>query len=468
LFVFLGFSLSSFALAESFISLVDSTKNTIYTDEIAEFTLYITNTQEVDDTINMRFDDLYWDLQSMPLYHYFSGINIKAGETISTSIYFSPTQAIGIGRYNLGLDLISKNTGQRITKSLTISVIPKFQKNVDYNPAIDVTAIVPETIDPREDFDIKINLKNKNALDIKNLTISIDGFLISDYRETSLQPLYEKTEEFKFKLENLQNPIEDKITITVKRGEDIIRVVKASYKVSSYSKMQKDYNEVNKFFLTEKTIKVTNIGNIRNAEKVRVATGPMKRLFERSTPPSKYVKDIDGTFDEWEVKLNPYDTTLIKVQTNYRSLIVIFILIVLGVAGYYLFRNEIVIKKVGSIISTREGGASEVKILIYVKNRGNNFVQSINVIDRIPTLVDISAEHTIGTLSPTKILKHDKKGTLMKWEIETLESQEERILSYKIITRLSILGQFNLPTAIVKYKTNTGSEKLVGSNVPKV
>jgi hypothetical protein len=91
----------------------------------------------------------------------------------------------------------------------------------------------------------------------------------------------------------------------------------------------------------------------------------------------------------------------------------------------------------------------------------------MSVIDRVPKLAEVSTQKTIGTLEPTKILKHEKKGTLIKWEIDTIESQEERILSYKIITKLSILGRFTMPQTIVKYQTKRGRERVVSSSKSK-
>jgi hypothetical protein len=142
----------------------------------------------------------------------------------------------------------------------------------------------------------------------------------------------------------------------------------------------------------------------------------------------------------------------------------VLLVIILLIASYFFFRSELVVKKVGTTISMKEGGKSEIKILIYVKNRSKNLVQNLNIVDRVPHLSEVSSEQALGTLAPTKILKHDKKGTLIKWDIETIESKEERILSYKIITKLSILGNFNLPPTIVKFKTKRGTEKIISSN----
>lgn len=459
--------LASSVFAEDLRVLVEPISSNIYISQAAKFKIYITNNQNVHDTVNIRFDGLYWDIQSSPLYHYFSGIQIKPNETTETIIELNPTNAVGIGRYIIGVDFVSSNTKTKISKGLVVNVIPSFETIGVFNPDVDISTEVPEKMDPRQDINIKVNLKNRNRLDITNLTINLQSKLLNDYIQTTLPPLFQKTEEFTFKIDDLTKPTQDTITITVMKDSEILGVIKRNYQITSYSDITENYEEQSTFLKKVKTITLTNNGNIRDTKIVKYPT-PVFRLFEKTIPTSVIIKEIDGEYNQWAITLDPSETTTLTVTSNYRSLFIIILLVICGIIGYFIFRPELVAKKVGTIIATKEGGASEIKILIYVKNRSNSFVQAVNVVDRVPNLVEISSEHTMGTLQPTKILKHEKKGTLMKWDIETLESQEERILSYKIVTKLSILGQFNLPTSIVRFKNKNGSEKIISSNHPKV
>ena len=58
-----------------------------------------------------------------------------------------------------------------------------------------------------------------------------------------------------------------------------------------------------------------------------------------------------------------------------------------------------------------------------------------------------------------------KKGVMIKWNIETLEAGDERVLSYKMKSRLSILGEFNLPAATARTKIGN---KVIISNSNRV
>ena len=90
-------------------------------------------------------------------------------------------------------------------------------------------------------------------------------------------------------------------------------------------------------------------------------------------------------------------------------------------------------------------------------------MKNIEVIDRVPNIADLEKGLTIGTLHPTKILKHEKKGTIIKWVIDDLDTGDERVISYKIKSHLSILGEFNLTPTTVKLNYK-GKEIITHSN----
>ena len=55
------------------------------------------------------------------------------------------------------------------------------------------------------------------------------------------------------------------------------------------------------------------------------------------------------------------------------------------------------------------------------------------------------------------------KGTVLKWDIPELAPGEERLISYDIRSKLSIIGSFTLPRAKIKF-TKDGKDKIIFSN----
>ena len=111
--------------------------------------------------------------------------------------------------------------------------------------------------------------------------------------------------------------------------------------------------------------------------------------------------------------------------------------------------------KEASNIKKSEGGISELTVIFHIKNRSKNKINEIEISDHIPALVAVGHDISIGSLQPTKMLKHESKGTtIAKWEIDALDASEERVLSYRIKSKLPILGSFSLPAANAVFKSN--------------
>ena len=112
-----------------------------------------------------------------------------------------------------------------------------------------------------------------------------------------------------------------------------------------------------------------------------------------------------------------------------------------------------------------EGGISGAKVVIRVKNRSGKQITAIEVMDHLPHIAHVEKELSIGSMQPHAVLQHPKKGLIIKWNLETLESKEERMLSYRMKSRLPILGEFSLPAASARTKIGN---KVVISNSNRV
>ena len=78
-------------------------------------------------------------------------------------------------------------------------------------------------------------------------------------------------------------------------------------------------------------------------------------------------------------------------------------------------------------------------------------------------MTEIEEEFSVGTLKPTRIVRNSKKGTLIKWDFPTVEGYEERLITYKIHSKLGILGSFSLPSTVVRFEMPNGSKRAIKS-----
>ena len=101
---------------------------------------------------------------------------------------------------------------------------------------------------------------------------------------------------------------------------------------------------------------------------------------------------------------------------------------------------------------------------MHLRNRGPDLIENLTLTDLIPSLGDYVDEKRVGTLSPSKVIKHQQKGTLLRWEFEALDPFEERIITYRIKTKMTVVGGFNLPPGKIRFVTKKGTERIVRSN----
>ena len=130
-----------------------------------------------------------------------------------------------------------------------------------------------------------------------------------------------------------------------------------------------------------------------------------------------------------------------------------------------MFRSPVQITKLAKNIELHKGVISEVKVMLNIKNISNKQLGNIKILDKIPNMANITQDFDIGTVKPSKIMKHESQGyTVVRWDLDELDPNEDRLITYRMKSRLSIFGNFDLPRAKVKYKTSAGKKRVVRSN----
>ena len=107
------------------------------------------------------------------------------------------------------------------------------------------------------------------------------------------------------------------------------------------------------------------------------------------------------------------------------------------------------------------GGISEMKIILVVKNTGGN-LNRVQVVDRLPKIIKKPAEY--GVVKPTNVKHSELGGTMILWDLQNLVRGEERVISYKIKSDIHVVGRLHMPVASVRYRTNKGKLVVVDSN----
>ncbi|MFT4302993.1 MAG: hypothetical protein ACMXYG_00360 [Candidatus Woesearchaeota archaeon] len=342
------------------------------------------------------------------------------------------------------------------------------QINREYLPVLSVDLPEIDPIDPTQDFVFIIDVENKNVREIDNLEIRLRSDVISESIKTSFSPLQKKSLQFNVNIPSYAKPTDSNMIMTFHIGNQTILSRSIPYTIIEVEKQTIEKQTRSSFLKIESEIFIINDGNTIIDSIYNKPTNVLNYLLISGNLPSRLTFTQGRLYKQYYLELTPGETYTLNIIVNYRPVLYTIIIIIIFIILYYLFRSPLVIRKSVSSIKTKEGSLSELKVLIHVKNRTNKVFENIIVLDRIPKITEIGKEFEIGTLKPTKITSHEKKGTIARWEISSLDSYEERVVAYKLYSNLNILGGLTLPIAILKFFTRKGTEKKVISNKIKL
>ncbi len=441
----------------------ETIKDNVVVNEAAEFYLIINNDESFDDSYRISFGiNPKWSMQILPPKD--STVTVTKGATRKIKISAMPVSEMPPSLYRIPVKVKSTRTGALEEINLHI-YLNSGEKAGTYPPTVTADVEIPENIKPGESFQIKVNLKNRNPLNISELNIRLSSIVINKETVTSLKPLEEKTIVITYSIDPLQPPKEDTLKLELYvYGEKIRSVEDIPVNVVSYSEIKYSSFEERSFLKTEQKITYTNDGNIKRQETLKIEMGFFKDLVTSTNPKMYVIKENGKRYRALDVDLKPAEKTEVMVITNFRppAFVIAFAFVLLVL--YYLLRGDIIVKKQAVVLGTKEGGITEIKVIMNVRNRTGRQIKNVSIIDGVPNIADIENDFQIGTLKPTKIIMHDKKGNMVKWNVDVLDAFEERLITYKIKSRLSILGPFSLRPAIVKYENKNGKISITRSN----
>ena len=453
------------AHAASFDVKVTPIRDKIVVDEVAEFSISVRNNLDTDEEFTIKKSGYpFWDMYTDPLQSPIT-LRVPAQSESYIRLLVRPLYITSVDTYNLDAYVVLSRTGEERPAPITIGIKSTEPLIGGYIPTVLTSvSISPEKIDPRRQFSIRIALNNQNPINYTNLTIRIESNLFNDAVSTPLGPKEEKTIELTKKLDDMTVPQQDRMIVAVLKDERIIvNPIVKEFSVIEYS-TQQDMPKEEAFLKVRKGIKIVS-NNPDYKGEIKIETSLLKRLLLTTYPRAKSSRENGRQYLVWQVELDNGRAMTVYTTENYRPIIVFILVGIAAIVLYFVFRSPMVVRKGIANVGMSEGGISEAKIVVGVKNRSANQLTNIEVIDHIPHIAHVEKELSIGSMQPHAVLQHPKRGVMIKWAIEVLEPGDERVLSYRMKSRLSILGEFNLPSATARCKVG---DKVVISNSNRV
>ncbi|MDD5254222.1 MAG: hypothetical protein PHG05_03955 [Candidatus Nanoarchaeia archaeon] len=311
---------------------------------------------------------------------------------------------------------------------------------------VKIEADFPDELIAKKNFRFNLKLIDKYNIDLNNVEVEIKSDIFEKKFSTDL--IYNK-------------PFSNEVSLDISPITDAggyLLLIKTYYDgeiVGDYSKrfvviknpdIKEKVEKNSRFLIEEAKLIKSNEGNLDQQESLYYQLDWFEKIF---TTYSIKPTQKQSNYVVWDFVLRPGDSYEVDVKTDYRgACITILILILFGILGIYFFGKKVAVRKEVFRVKN-EGGISELKVMLHVKNRGKD-LSNVEVIDFLPSLIKpIKGHYT--TLEPSKI-QRGSLGLRVIWILNNLKSGEERIITYRVESHLKILGKLHLPSAIVKYK----------------
>ncbi|MBI5073421.1 hypothetical protein HZA99_06410 [Candidatus Woesearchaeota archaeon] len=440
----------------------------IYPNETAEYTFTVINPSSSDERIEPIFGlDSKWSFETDPL-SYLSSFTVPAKSSLSFGVRISPiSELISSGKYAISIPLRSE-TGEEETPDLYL-YIRNPNALSDYLPSLNFLFDAQENVDPRQTQKVRLDIVNRNPLNITSLDVILESDLYNASQTTHVDPLGTTSVVFEIQYDPHQAPTNDTLELTVVVGEKVFTPIKKQIHILPYADIvEVQYPASSFFFKTTEKAEYTNNGNADTIKQFKYPVSWFSRYFAASDPSGEIVDDQGLYYYQADVLLPLGVPVVYTYSVNYRSILWAILLIGLIAWLYYKFRSPLTVRKEVMTLSVSKEGHMKLKILLHIKNRTLHLVDDVALEDRIPAVAEIDQRFEIGTVKPEKILKHEKAGTILQWHIPHLEAYEERIITYKVGSMYHIVGNFQLPGAVVNFKGRKQRPTKIVSNAVRV
>ncbi|MDA1197242.1 MAG: hypothetical protein O2779_04745 [Nanoarchaeota archaeon] len=453
--------LSSIVSAFPFGVLTEAVESVITPNQQAKYLVTIQNNLSTEEEVRLKTLDFpLWDITTDPLTSPIT-VTVPPKGKSSIEIFIKPVQQNEIGAYNVNLQVKNERLDQEKTVPLRVTIVsPEPGK---YQDTVIASLILEEQINPSKEVPIKIRLDNQNTIDYESLKITVESNHFNHEVDIPLGKKEKKTISFTKTIDAQTPPQLDTVVLKVMYGDRVLDTKVQRIQINKFQRVS-PYDTAESTILKQtRTILYKNEGNVAYDGSVKIPTTLIERLFLSSSPRGTFTKTEEGRFLMLQLALEPGEEFTWRITKNYLALVAIFIFLSIGALFYFSYRAKVDMKKLATQIEFREGGVSEMKVMINIHNRGKTTVKEIEVLDRIPNIADLQGDIAIGTLRPIKIKKHNQKGTILKWVIDELGPGDERVITYKIKSHLPIIGEFKLAKAVGSYNVNH-KKQIIHSN----
>jgi hypothetical protein len=303
-----------------------------------------------------------------------------------------------------------------------------------------------------------INVTNKENINLEKISLNVEGSFCGAAKNISLAPKSSTTvivdiDQSKLKALEAGNYT---IKLTFLANNEYSYTVEKQVKLEEFSSITTTESLRVSFLGYTKTITKKNEGNAPELVTIEVKQNKFENTFTGYSVETAYKQPGDnGVAVGWQRQLEPGESMMVELKTNYTLPILFLIAIVAGSTTFYIQRRpRVVVKKKAYKVRTTTG-VPALKIVLLVKNIGSE-ISGVVCTDYMPKMTEL--HERFGAAQPDVIDK-----TKMRWNFGTLLPDEEKAVSYIVYSKVAPLGM-NFPKAVVGYMDYKGKSHYTFSN----
>ncbi len=402
-----------------------------------------------------------WNVAPVPLTD--RVFSVAAGQTKTIIVSARPIRELPVGIYYLPVS-VDGDLGDSYSESLKVYLGKTALET--YSPSIAATINVNDHMTPGVAQSVTLFLENKNRLDLGGLTVKMSGDLDVFNHEVTidLPSLSRKTVEFTVQPDRFAQPKEYVLKFDFIKDGKIAKTMDQKVTIETVaSPFAVVASSETVWGRKLGVLSLTNNGNVRNEQQVLYPVSWFGSLLvEGGTP---VVVAADGSRNmAFTLSLSPGESAEVSYVLNYRWAMYGLIFLVLLVGFIWFIQSPLRMKKRAVTTQTDEDGAlAELKVTIEVENKTDKPVRHITITDTVPGIVSVEKISEMGTLRPLEI-RHQGGKTKIVWLIAELDAREDRLITYKVRSKLNILGALGLPRAQAEFKQGKGMRRKAYSN----
>ena len=456
--LFVVFALAGSVFAqETFTIKISPSQRGTRLNESAQFELSVGNRLESVQRFEVYSSDVSWDVNTDNV------LSVPPGEFLSTKLFVKPLR-VNPGTYAVPIVVRKEGASEAVKNTVFVELRTSGSPMGSSMPVFKANASITRLIDPRAEVVVSLELQNLNRRNLSDVSVKLRSSVFNKDYSTSLDPLEVKRLTFKINMDQFSPPQRDELKIYVIKSEGgksyQYEVAPLPYEIVSYENFVSAESLSSHFLQSTSSIKITNLGNTPKDDVFGKKINFFKRLFSTARPSTLVVK---GAYT-WKIPLDVGEERTLEIVTDYRNFAIFGVIILIAVGVYFAARPPLKVRKSAIVASSRDGGISELKVKIELKNRSRKVLRNVNVIDLVPEIFDIDKRFDGNMIAPSKIVTGENKGVLLKWDVENFDGKEERVFVYKMRAQHPVMGGLTLPVTVSKFVMANGKEQTTYSN----